>query len=87
MARMNDLTVEPEHTPRRPDWICRHCYRPWPCPARQAMLIAESRSHPVAVALYLATCYQEASQHLTDVAPDVLYNRMLGWLPRARRPQ
>jgi hypothetical protein len=53
------------------------------------MLVAEFREHPVAVALYLATCYQEASGHLTDVPADALYQRMLGWLPHARpgRPQ
>jgi hypothetical protein len=51
------------------------------------MLVAESRDHPVAVALYLATCFQEASEHLTEVSYDVLYERMLGWLPRARRSQ
>jgi hypothetical protein len=51
------------------------------------MLIEEYRSHPVAVALFLATCHQEASGHLTDVPAAVLYQRMLGWLPRARRPE
>jgi hypothetical protein len=51
------------------------------------MLIEEYRSHPVAVALFLATCHQEASGQLTDVPPAVLYQRMLGWLPRARRPE
>ena len=83
------MNTDPEHTARRPDWICRNCYRPWPCPQRRAALIAEFHEHPVAVALYLATCYQEASDHLSDVPADVLYQRMLGWLPRTRprRPQ
>ena len=81
------LTTEPEHTPRRPDWICRNCYRPWPCPTRQAMLTAEFRGSPVAVALYLATCFHEASEHLPEVPPDILYVRMMGWLPRTRRPK
>ena len=84
---MNRLTTEPEHTPRRPDWICRHCYRPWPCPARQAMLVAEFHDHPVSVALYLAGCFHEASEHLPGVSPEILYNRMMGWLPRTRRPK
>jgi hypothetical protein len=83
----DDLASEHEHMPRRPDWICRTCHRPWPCPTRRDMLVAESRDHPVAVALYLATCFQEASEHLTEVSYDVLYERMLGWLPRARRSQ
>jgi hypothetical protein len=51
------------------------------------MLVAESLSHPVAVALYLAGCYQEASEQLPEDQPEVLYQRMLGWLPRTRRPQ
>ena len=44
----------PEHTPRRPDWICRDCHEPWPCPTRQTMLLDELRDRPVAVVLYLA---------------------------------
>jgi hypothetical protein len=48
----------------------------------------EYGTQPVAVALFLATCYQEAAGHLTDLPADLLYARMLGWLPRAaRRPQ
>jgi hypothetical protein len=76
--------TDQEHTARRPDWICRNCYRPWPCPTRQEMLVDEAREHPVAVALYLATCYQEAASQLTDVPAEVLYRRMIGWLPRPR---
>ncbi len=70
----------PEHTPRRPDWICRDCLEPWPCPTRQAMLLDELRDQPVAVVLYLAGCYQEASTQLTELGPDVVYDRMFGWL-------
>lgn len=70
----------PEHTPRRPDWVCRDCDQPWPCPTRKDMLIEECREQPVAVVLYLAGCYQEASTHLVDLAPDDIYTRMLGWL-------
>ena len=70
----------PEHTPRRPDWICRDCEKPWPCPTRQDMLLDELRDQPVAVVLYLAGCYQEASTQLTDLGPDAVYDRMLGWL-------
>jgi len=51
------------------------------------MLTAEFRESPVAVALYLATCFHEASEHLPEVPPDILYVRMMGWLPRTRRPQ
>jgi hypothetical protein len=78
------LTSEAEHTPLRPDWICRHCDQPWPCPTRRAMLAAECRTDPVAVALYLSTCRQEAGRHLAGVSPEDLYQRMLGWLPQAR---
>lgn len=73
----------PEHTPRRPDWICRDCDEAWPCPTRQVMLLAEFRDQPVAVVLYLAACYQEASTHLTELPSEAVYTRMLGWL-RAR---
>lgn len=69
----------PEHTPRRPDWICRDCHESWPCPTRRAMLLDESREQPVAVGLYLAGCYQEASIHLAELGTDAIYDRMLGW--------
>jgi hypothetical protein len=77
--------TDPEHTPRRPDWICRDCFRPWPCPSRKRLLQAEYTTDPVAVALYLATCYHEAASQLPDVPADVLYARMLGWLTVTRR--
>jgi hypothetical protein len=70
----------PEHTPRRPDWRCRNCGEPWPCPIRRVMLRAEYREQPVAVSLYLAACYHEASTHLADLGADGVYDRMLGWL-------
>ena len=70
----------PEHTPRRPDWVCRDCDGPWPCPTRQAMLLTEFREEPVAVVLYLAGCYQEASIHLAELGTDEIYDRMLGWI-------
>jgi hypothetical protein len=34
----------------------------------------------VAVVLYLAGCYQEASIHLAGLGTDTVYDRMLGWL-------
>jgi hypothetical protein len=70
----------PEHTPRRPDWICRDCGEPWPCPARRAMLRAEHREQPVSVSLYLAGCYEEAQTQLSQLGSDEIYDRMLGWL-------
>ncbi len=70
----------PEHTPRRPEWTCRDCAEPWPCPTRQAMLLAESRDEPVAVVLLLAACYEEADRDLTDVPTEAVYSRMFGWL-------
>jgi hypothetical protein len=70
----------PEHTPRRPGWTCRDCGEAWPCRTRQTMLREEFRDQPVAVVLYLAGCYEEASGHLTDLPSDVVYSRMFGWL-------
>jgi hypothetical protein len=75
-----------EHTPRRPDWLCRDCLHPWPCPDRKRALAEEYRTHPVAVALYLATCYNEAVGQMPAVPVDALYARMVGWLAELRRP-
>ena len=71
---------QPEHTPRRPDWSCRDCGEPWPCPTRQDMLLEEMRRQPLAVVLYLAGCYEEASSYLDDPTGDTVYTRMLGWI-------
>lgn len=70
----------PEHTPRRPDWVCRDCREPWPCPERQAMLRTEYQDQPVAVSLYLAGCLEEASTQLRGLGSDEIFDRMLGWL-------
>ncbi len=70
----------PEHTPLRPDWRCRDCDEPWPCPTRQVMLLAEFRDQPVSVVLLLAFCFHEASETLTGVPTEEVYSRMFGWL-------
>ncbi len=81
------VTAPPEHTPRRPGWLCRDCGQPWPCPDRRDLLRAEFVTDPVAVALYLATCYQTASMDLNHLPVGVLYDRMVGWLRQGRRPE
>ncbi|GAA0900009.1 hypothetical protein GCM10009557_76110 [Virgisporangium ochraceum] len=71
---------QPEHTPRRPDWVCRDCGEPWPCPTRRDMLLDEMRVNPLAVVLYLAACFEEASSSLDDPTGDAVYSRMFGWI-------
>lgn len=67
------------HLPVRPDWTCRGCGGPWPCPTRQRELLAEYQGARVSLMLYLSGCFTQACVDLPMVASGRLYHRFLGW--------
>src|SRR5436190_14801325 len=50
-----------EHLPRQRVWTCNVCHRDWPCRAAREGLLAEYAQVPIALALYLASAFIEAS--------------------------
>ncbi|GIJ47567.1 hypothetical protein Val02_44530 [Virgisporangium aliadipatigenens] len=79
-----NVPFNPEHTPRRPDWTCRVCAQPWPCPTRKNRLRAEHAEHPVRTGLFLAACARQAAEDL-HAPPEAMDDRMLHWLRGGRR--
>ncbi|MBQ1034734.1 MULTISPECIES: hypothetical protein [Micromonospora] len=79
------------HLPMRPAWLCRNCAAAWPCSRAQLDLVAEFYGHSLALALYLASCMNEAIHDLYILGgrPDFarMHVRFLGWLSLARRPR
>ncbi|MEU4593280.1 hypothetical protein [Micromonospora aurantiaca (nom. illeg.)] len=73
------------HLPVVPDWRCRDCAQPWPCPSSQDHLRHEHLTAPATVFQYLAACYTRALTDLPAAAGSTLHERFLGWLPR-RQP-
>lgn len=71
---------EAEHLPSRPAWRCSGCGRDWPCQSKRDKLIEEYADARVSLAVYLATCFQEAERDLPRTQPATLYHRFLGWL-------
>jgi hypothetical protein len=68
-----------QHLPARPSWTCTGCGKPWPClPARDELLV-EYVDVPIALALYLTSCFLEAMAHQPGTSAE-LYRRFLGWL-------
>jgi hypothetical protein len=79
---MTTLADEPEHVRRRPDWGCRVCARPWPCPNARRDLLAEFREFPTVLGLYLAGQMSDAIHDLSmnDLPlPTDLHDRFIDW--------
>jgi hypothetical protein len=79
--------THPEHTPERPQWGCRACGLPWPCPAARDNLRIEYRAFPSLLKVYLSTMMYDALDdlRLNGEAPPDLYDRFLAWA--RRRPE
>ncbi|MFI7075509.1 hypothetical protein [Micromonospora sediminicola] len=70
------------HVPEVPDWRCRDCAQPWPCPTSRDRLRQQHHHTPVPVFQYLGACYVQAMADLARTADAGLHARFLGWLPR-----
>ena len=82
------MTTAPriEHLIDRPDWNCRVCGLPWPCPRARADLLVEFRAFPSVLTIYLsAQMYDALSDWLANgrPTPPDIYERFVSW---ARRP-
>jgi hypothetical protein len=69
-----------QHTPTRPDWLCRTGCGDWPCePARTALL---AELDPVSLSLHMAWHAMDAGEDLDHLDPAVIHRRFLAWMPR-----
>lgn len=73
-----------EHLGSRPQWNCRVCDRAWPCDNAKARLLAEYRSFPSLLKIYLSAQMYEALDDLTANGESLpnLYERFLAWTRR-----
>jgi hypothetical protein len=71
-------TGRAEHTPKRPEWDCACCGKPWPCDPAQEDLVAETGG---GTALAIA-CWAYLEEHVRDLGdgplPEV-FERFIGW--------
>ncbi|MEU8241680.1 hypothetical protein AB0C07_25810 [Actinoplanes missouriensis] len=76
-----------DHMHERPQWDCRACGLPWPCPTARAGLLEEYRGFPSLLKVYLSTqMYDALDDMIADGgAPPDLYDRFLAWA--RNRPQ
>ncbi|KHD73176.1 hypothetical protein MB27_36755 [Actinoplanes utahensis] len=75
-------TQRPEHLSDRPDWLCRACGHPWPCPEARACLLSEYRAFPSLLRIYLSAQMYDALEDLTahgTPPPLNMYERFLSW--------
>ncbi len=72
------------HLAVRPTWTCGGCPSAWPCDTRRAELLAEYAGAHVSLALYLATCFADASEDLPQAPAGELYGRFIGWVGLAQ---
>ncbi|MEV4759713.1 hypothetical protein AB0J86_32090 [Micromonospora sp. NPDC049559] len=79
------------HAAQRPLWHCRMDGQPWPCGEARLFLVEDYRTDPVQTSIYLCGVLHEMIRDLyrlhpdTAPPPDVMFARVLGWLP-PRRP-
>lgn len=72
------VCAERSHEPRRPQWTCQGCGRPWPC----ARVVDELRAYPYRreVGYRMGNALADALVELPEVDPTVLYQRfILSW--------
>ncbi|SCF29370.1 hypothetical protein GA0074695_5247 [Micromonospora viridifaciens] len=74
------------HGPVMPIWNCGGCGLPWPCPTRKRELRAEYADAPVSLALYLGSCFVQATEDMPWTPAGVLHRRFLGWTRTPDRP-
>lgn len=72
------------HHPIRGTWACTGCMSAWPCPTRQAQLLAEYDGAPVSLALLMGAAMVEAAGELVDIPAGALHRQFLGWLDAGR---
>jgi hypothetical protein len=71
-----------EHTPHRPDWLCRTCGQEWPCaPAKVQLGEQYAPRRRIELALYMAAQLQDALAELPDPGPSraELQTRFMAW--------
>jgi hypothetical protein len=80
-----DGTTSPRraHLPTRPDWTCAGCGDDWPCFERQARLHIRYQHNRAALRSHLGRYEAVAAADLTDLTPEELRTRFLGWVEKA----
>ncbi|MBB2942224.1 hypothetical protein FB565_001937 [Actinoplanes lutulentus] len=80
------MTAE-DHTHVRPQWDCRVCGQPWPCPEARTGLLDEYRVFPSLLKIYLTALMYDALDDLTvnGESPPNLYERFLAWARKRSR--
>ncbi len=73
------------HTASRPDWECRDCGLPWPCPTRCGELACEYADGRTPLMLFLTACFLDACGDLPGESIGTLYARFLLWPTSAAR--
>nr|MDT0662261.1 flavin reductase [Micromonospora sp. DSM 115978] len=74
---------EPLHGPSRPGWTCVSCGDEWPCGSRKRQLRELFEGSRASLANYMSGYLKDAIVDLDGLAPEQVFNRMLGW---CRRP-
>ncbi|MGH3679313.1 MAG: hypothetical protein ACRDT2_03380 [Natronosporangium sp.] len=72
-----------EHTPHRPDWLCRRCHQPYPCPeGRSRLTQAHRRTGELGLIAY--ELLEQAVRDLPDLPVAGLWERFVAWTEPAR---
>lgn len=75
------MVDQEEHTPHRPDWLCRACGQEWPCaPAKVRLGEQYAHRRRIELALYMAAQLQDALAELPDDAGADLQTRFMAWI-------
>ncbi|MCZ7420176.1 hypothetical protein O7605_11690 [Verrucosispora sp. WMMA2121] len=79
------VATDPDrHHPDRPSWDCAGCGDAWPCGTVRAHLLHAYGPDVSGLSLAMAAHYYDAIADLTDVSPQELHLRIVGWVRRGQ---
>lgn len=79
------MSLLPQHLGLRPEWTCRCCGQPYPCPAARDRLVAVRWLGPE-LARAGATMLDLAVQDGLAASPQRLWQQFIAWTEPARTP-
>lgn len=71
------MTIDVQHVPDRPSWLCRHCGKAWPCQEAKDDIVATMDR--VGRVIYMGLHMVDAVSDQLDAESAAIFDRFVGW--------
>lgn len=75
--RRREMTVDVQHFPDRPSWLCRQCDEAWPCQEAKDDIVATMDR--VGRVIYMGLHMVDAVSDQLDADSAAIFDRFVGW--------